>query len=65
MNKVSESTSSFLVIVQLIFIIAKVFGFWNVGWSVVLIPLWIQCGVLAIILLIWFIALLVYWTANK
>lgn len=43
---------SFLGVLQIIFIVLKILNLIDWSWSVVLIPLWINLGILAIVLII-------------
>lgn len=67
-NKQSASSSGIgiLGIIQVVFIILKLLGIAPVAtwtWSVVLIPLWINLGIVAIALII--LGFIVLYNANK
>ena len=42
-----------LTVVQIVFIILKLVGTINWPWTTLLIPLWIQLGVLALVCVLW------------
>lgn len=46
-----------LTVIQIVFIILKLIGTVNWSWGTVLIPLWIQLGVLAFVGLLWLLVI--------
>jgi len=65
-NKHSSSGIGILAVVQIVFIILKVLGIAPVAswsWGLVLIPLWIDLGIIAIALII--LGFVVLYNTNK
>ena len=51
----------FTSLLTIVFVIAKLFGGWNVSWWIVFSPIWISLLILAFILfLIGFVSLIIY-----
>jgi hypothetical protein len=54
-----------LTVVQIVFIILKLVGTINWPWTTVLIPLWIQLGITAFVLLLWLLVAMFHQWRKK
>lgn len=66
-NKTSYSDGgmSLLGVIQIVFIILKLVGVITWSWSVVLIPLWIQLGVIIVVLVVMLVMVLIAYLEGK
>lgn len=55
-NKSSSGGIGTLGVIQIVFIILKCTGLINWSWAAVLIPLWIELGIVALVILIIWLA---------
>jgi hypothetical protein len=64
-NNNSRTGTSVATVVQIVFIILKLVGVIDWRWAVVLIPLWIDLGILALVALLWLLAIAFNEWRNK
>ena len=56
---------SLLSVIQIVFIILKLVGVITWSWPVVLIPLWIQLGVIIVVLVVMLVMVLIAYLESK
>jgi membrane protein YdbS with pleckstrin-like domain len=64
-NNNSRTGTSVATVVQIVFIILKLVGVIDWRWAVILIPLWIDLGTLALVALLWLLAIAFNKWRNK